>query len=226
MINLSSLKDWREGINQVVCGDALDLLRMIPDKAVDLCLTDPPYGVGADAGVGGYGSAPATAKKYADKWDCKPGKDYFESILRASKVSAIFGGNYFTDLLPLGGRWIVWDKTGGVQFKNPFSDCELVWTTIPGVVTKKYICIQQGFIAQERDRFHPTQKPVALIRAILSDITVEGDLILDPFAGSFTTAVACKELGRRFIGCEISEAYAKIGEKRLAQEVMDFGARP
>lgn len=67
---------------------------------------------------------------------------------------------------------------------------------------------------------HPTQKPVAIFEYLIKTYTNEGYLVLDNCAGSFTTAVACKNLGRNFIGCEISEKYCKIGEDRLKQQIL------
>ena len=193
--------------------DCLNILKTMPDKSVDLVLTDPPYGIGADKGVGGFGSS-KTDNHYEDNWDIKPKKEIFDEMLRVGKSVIIFGGNFFTDLLPVNGHWIVWDKTGGIKFENPFSDCELAWTNIDKKMVKKYIVIQQGFIAQERDRFHPTQKPVDLFRAIIKDYS-EGGIILDPFMGSGTTGVACANLNRNFIGIEISEKYCSIAEERI-----------
>ena len=66
-----------------------------------------------------------------------------------------------------------------------------------------------------KGHLHPTQKPVALMEYLIKIYTNEGDLVLDPFAGSFTTAVACKNLNRRFIGIEILEKYCKVGVERL-----------
>ena len=69
-------------------------------------------------------------------------------------------------------------------------------------------------------RIHPTQKPKELMKYILEDFSIDTDLIFDPFMGSWTTARACKDLGRNFIGCELDEKYCRIGEDRLRQEVL------
>ncbi|MFA5442045.1 MAG: site-specific DNA-methyltransferase [Candidatus Paceibacterota bacterium] len=189
-------------------------MKDIPDKSVDLILTDPPYSIGADKGTDGFGSS-KTNKHYKDNWDSKrPDKIYFDEILRIGKNIIIFGGNFFTDLLPVNGHWIVWDKTGSIVFHNPFSDCELAWTNINKKTVKKYTVIQQGFISRERKRFHPTQKPVDLFRAIINDYSKEG-IILDPFLGSGTTAMAAKKTGRDFIGIEQDKDYCKIAEARI-----------
>jgi len=205
-------------LNKIYCMDCLEGMQELADDSVDLILTDPPYGINADKGVGGFGSSPNSAKKYDDNWDNQaPTKELFDEILRVGKKIIVFGGNFFTDKLPIGKSWIVWDKVGNIKFNNPFSDCELAWTNFPKTSTKKYIIIQQGFVAEEKNRVHPTQKPVKLFREIIKDNTNEGDIVLDPFIGSGTTAVACKQLGRRFIGFEISQDYVDIANNRLAQ---------
>jgi len=205
-------------INKVIQGDCIEVMQHIPDKSIDLVLTDPPYGIGADKGVGGYGCS-KTDNHYTDDWDNKtPSLDTFNEMLRISKNTIIFGGAFFTDKLPVNGHWIVWDKKGDIEFQNPFGDCELAWTNFDKKSVKKYTVIQQGFIAKDKARFHPTQKPVQLFCEILQDYSKEAALILDPFLGSGTTAVACKRLNRRFIGIEISEKYCQIARDRLANE--------
>lgn len=207
-------------LNTIYNMDCLEGMKQLEDNSIDLVLTDPPYGINADKGIGGFGSSPNSARHYDDNWDDKsPDKQYFDEILRVGKRVVIFGGNYFLDKLPLNKKcWIVWDKIGNHKFNNPFSDVELAWTNFKGVVSKKYTIIQQGFIAEEKNRIHPTQKPVKLFRQIIKDNTVESDIVLDAFMGSGTTAVACKQSNRRFIGFEISKEYCDIANKRLTQE--------
>jgi len=209
-----------EMLNKVICGDCLEVMKDIPDKSIDLVLTDPPYGIGADKGVGGFGSS-KTDNHYEDNWDNNtPNKEVFDEMLRIGKNVIIFGGQFFTDKLPKNGHWIVWDKKGNIVFDNPFGDCELAWTNLDKKSVKKYTCIQQGFVSEERDRFHPTQKPVKLFGQIINDYTKEGDTVLDCFLGSGTTAVACKQLKRNFIGIEISEKYCEIARQRLRQDIL------
>jgi len=74
--------------------------------------------------------------------------------------------------------------------------------------------------SSQEDTYHPTQKPIKIIRRIIDTSSKEGDLCLDLFSGSGTTAVACKQLGRRFIGFEINQEYVDIANKRLQQEVL------
>jgi DNA modification methylase len=195
-------------------------MKQLPDKCVDLVLTDPPYGIGADKGVGGFGSS-KTDNHYKDNWDNKtPDKEVFDEILRVGKSVIIFGGQFFADKLPTNGHWIVWDKKGNIVFENPFGDCELAWTNLDKKSVKKYVCIQQGFVSEERDRFHPTQKPVKLFGNIIKDYCPEGGVVLDCFMGSGTTALACKNLNRNFIGIEISEKYCEIAKQRLRQDIL------
>jgi len=204
----------------IIEGDCLQVMRGFADKSFDLCLTDPPYGIKADSGVGGFGSSD-TSKHYKDDWDAyTPPREVFDEILRVSKSVVIFGGQFFTDKLPPNGHWIVWDKKGGISFDNPFGDCELAWTNINRKSVKKYTCIQQGFVAEERDRWHPTQKPVKLFGEIIRDYTEEGATILDPFAGSGTTGLAAKYLNRPYTLIEISPKYIEIARKRLSQDML------
>lgn len=201
---------------QLVHGDCLEEMKKIPDGSIDLVLTDPPYGVNACKGVGGFGSS-KTDKHYTGGWDSsRPSKEYFDEILRISKQAIIFGGNYFADLLPLGKHWIVWDKKGDIAFQNPYSDCELIWTNVKKNTVKKYVFKQQGFIKDTKDiRVHPTQKPSELVQMLLEIYSKDGDIILDPFMGSGTTGVACKNLNRNFIGIELNETYFNIAKQRI-----------
>lgn len=203
-------------LNKIHNIDCLEFMKTLPDKCIDLVLTDPPYGIGADKGANGFGSAGHKTKKYVDDWDnITPSKEFFDQMLRVGKTVIIFGGNCFTDKLPMRKHWIVWDKVGSFDFDNPFSDCEIAWTNIEKKPIKKYIVIQQGFVAEEKDRVHPTQKPVKLFGHILNDYSKEGEIIFDPFLGSGTTAIACKMLKRNYVGCEISPEYCKIAEERI-----------
>lgn len=219
MKELSEIKDWKEMVNEVVHGDCLQGMKMIPDKSIDLILTDPPYGVKMDKGFGGFGGfgKPIARKRYEeDNWDSiRPNKMFFDELLRISKNAIIFGGNFFSDLLPQSYHWIVWDKLNTMP---TFGDCELIWTNIDRKSVRKYTHEYNGLIGKEPWRKHPTQKPVELIRKILVDYSKEPHLICDPFMGSWTTARACKDLGRNFIGFELEEKYCKVGEERLRQQ--------
>lgn len=162
-------------------------------------------------------------RDYSDikDWDsARIGKEYFELMFECSKNQIIFGGNYYTDYLPPTKSWIVWDKRCSDKMRNDFGDCELAWCSegVARVFHYLYNGMLQGDMQNKDERFHPTQKPTQLISKLIAFYTKEDDLILDPFMGSFTTAICCHRLGRRFIGAEKDEKYFAMGQKRLEDE--------
>lgn len=210
-------------IGKITCADCLDILKQLPDKCVDLVLTDPPYGIGYDKKATRYngtfqGNGVARRGIYKEcNWDKKtPEKEVFDEILRISRNAIIFGGNYFANMLPNSKHWIVWDK----KTNGDWADCELAWTSF-GKPVKKYEYLWSGMLQQnmkEKEiRIHPTQKPVGLFMKILQDYSNENDIVLDCFSGSGTTAVACHNLKRRFICIEKDPEYAKASQERLEQ---------
>lgn len=204
-------------IGKIINADCMDILKQLPDKCIDLVLTDPPYGIKCDGGDYGLGVSPKKLQK--KEWDSGiPSKEVFNEICRISKNQIIFGGNYFTEYLKPTKSWIFWDKIGGYKLENNFSEGELIWTSFKNV-TKKLTFVQQGFINDDKEenkfRFHPTQKPLKLFEMILRDYSNENDLILDCFSGSGTTAVACHNLKRRFICIEKDYDYWKASVERL-----------
>jgi site-specific DNA-methyltransferase (adenine-specific) len=209
------MKDIKDFENRIICGDCLEIMGDLPDKSIDLILTDPPYQKSKADKRGithGYGSS--SSKKFSGDWDIRPSQEVFNEIFRVSKNQIIFGGNYFN--LPISNCWLVWDKKGDIKFNNPFADCELIWTSFRSVI-KKYTFKQQGFIRDSKDVIvHPTQKPTELITAILADYSKNTDMVCDPFVGSGSTALACINTNRRYIGIEKNPDYCAIAEQRLA----------
>ena len=204
-------------INQIINADCLDILKELPDKCIDLVLTDPPYGIGEARGKNKSRGNKAIAKDYGNKdWDNSiPEKEIFNEILRVSKHQIIFGGNYFVEYLHNSPCWLVWDKNNGA---NDFADCELAWTNFKSAV-RKYLWTWNGMLQHDMKnkdvRIHPTQKPLKLFEMILRDYSNENDLILDCFSGSGTTAIACHNLKRRFICIEKDYDYWKASVERL-----------
>jgi DNA modification methylase len=220
----------REEAGVIYCGDCRDILPLMPK--VDLVLTDPPYGIGIIGGskafgsIGGskaFGSIGGSKIVKANRYAPIYGDDMkidLVPILAASKDQIIFGGNYFE--LPITKSWLIWDKKTKNNWNDNFSDGEMAWTSLSQPLRIfRYLfmgCLTQG---EQDKRCHPTQKPLALMKWCLGFV-LESKLILDPFLGSGTTAVAAKELGRKFIGIEISEEYCKIAVRRLRQGVLNF----
>jgi len=202
-------------LNKIYCGDCLDLMKQIPDKSIDLVLTDPPYWIGIKWKVGGEKLA-----KVKDYWDFNnrdneiPSKEYFDEILRISKNAIIFWWNYFIENLTNSSCWIVRDKNNSWNF----ADCELARTNFTSAV-RMYKYTRNGMIQEDMSnkevREHPTQKPVPLFKRILENYSEPWMTILDPFLWSWTTAVACKQMNRNFIGIEKEQKYVDIANKRL-----------
>lgn len=167
-------------INKIINADCLDILKQLPDKCVDLVLTDPPYGINASSesfmrsGIKRKGSACVGGIYKPSEWDNKtPDKEVFDEIIRISKHAIIFGGNYFVENLTNSSCWLVWDKHNG---KSSYADCELAWTNFKTAV-RKYDYLWNGMLQQnmkEKEiRIHPTQKPVGLFMKILQDYSNE-----------------------------------------------------
>lgn len=205
--------------NQIINDDCLNILKQLPDKSIDLILTDPPYGIGESSNNNKSRSNLAVAKDYGNKkWDDKiPNKEYFDEMIRVSKHAIIFGGNYFIKYLDNSPCWIVWNKNNG---NNDFADCELAWTNFKSAV-RKYDWTWAGMLQQNMKnkdvRIHPTQKPLGLFEKILLDYSKENDLILDCFSGSGTTAVACYNTKRKFICIEKDKEYFEKSKERLEE---------
>ncbi len=203
-------------INKIINADCLDILKELPDKCIDLVLTDPPYGINvAKNGKVGGGKCCAATDYGKKDWDKKiPDKTIFNEIKRISRNQIIFGGNYFVEFLTNSPCWIVWDKNN----TGNFADCELAWTNFKTSV-KKYSWTWNGMIQEDMKnkdvRIHPTQKPLKLFEMILRDYSSENDLILDCFSGSGTTAIACHNLNRRFICIEKDKTYYEASLERL-----------
>lgn len=194
---------YKDNHGVLYLGDCLEIMKELPDKSVDLVLTDPPYGIG-------IANNPFRQKFEKEDWDnSTPRKDYFDEIFRISKEQIIWGGNYFD--LPQSQCFYVWDKVQPENFSSAM--CEMAWVSkqSPAKIFKQRVV--------SIEKFHPTTKPLNLIGWCLNFFP-EASTILDPFAGSGTTLRAAKDLGRKYIGIEISEKYCEIAAKRLGQEVL------
>lgn len=210
---------------ELYCQDCLEVMRGMADKSVDVVITDPPYGVGRDKGFYGAGGfngvgKPIPRRCYDDDWDqSRPGKEYFDEILRVGKTVIIFGGNYFADVLPVGTHWIVWDK---VQTMPTFGDCELIWTNVNKKSVKLLRREYNGVLGREGVRYHPTQKSLKVLGWLVEHYSEPGMVIFDPFMGVGSTGVAAVRAGRNFIGVEIQSKYFDIAQARINEAVMQI----
>lgn len=196
-------------LNKIHLGECLEFMRGLPDKCVDLVLTDPPYGIGADK-KNAHSSIRDSANWKDVQWDdSRPNKEYFDEIIRISKNQIIWGGNYFSDFLPASQGWIVWNKiTRGFSL----ADAELAFTSYERSVR---VCdIPRN---QPDGKTHPTQKPISVIKHSLGYSRLEKGIVLDCFSGSGTTALACHDLGLDFICIEKDPDYHAASVKRLEE---------
>ena len=184
-------------------GDCIEVMKAL--EPVDAVITDPPYGIGEDGGRfrdrkgGGHRVLPKRG------WDASPPNvEVFRCLLKLGHHHIIWGGNYFSDKLPISRGWLYWDKKMG----GDFSDGELAWTSMDMVLKAFSMC------NKSHGKVHPTQKPVALMEWCLGFLP-DAHTILDCFMGSGTTGVACVKLGRRFIGIELDPDYFDIACQRI-----------
>lgn len=215
-------------LNRIYNMDCLEGMNQLRDKCVDLVPTDPPYGI--NTGKMGYIKNPGGVAKSIDygeyDWDESPlNTEQFNEIIRVSKNQVIWGGNHFSDIIPQSNCWLIWNKINGMS-SSDFADCEIAWTSFDSPI-RIFNYLWCGMIKKKKEkRYHPTQKPLRLMEWVIKNYSNEGDLILDPFMGSGTTAVACRRLNRNFIGFEISKEYCEIANERLnniPQRLETFG---
>lgn len=215
------VREERIGDCRLLQGDCLEILPTL--GPVDAVVTDPPYGIGEGASkvatrqrrAGGKSKALADQREYVGgEWDVSPATaEHMAAIKSVSRHQIIFGGNYFEGLGPT-SCWLVWDKQNG---DNDFADCELAWTNLPKAVRRIY-WRWNGMIRKGDDvRQHPTQKPLGVMEWCINHLPADAQTILDPFAGSGTTGVACARMGRSFIGIERDPDYFQIMCDRIAE---------
>lgn len=184
--------------------DCMEAMKEMPDKAFDLAIVDPPYGIGYESG-GQYFDAERYEKK---NWDTVPPAVYFAELRRVSKAQIIWGGNYFE--LPPCRCFVVWYKSDEVKGRT-FSECEYAWTSF--MTPARHFELKP--FQRNGERIHPTQKPVKLYEWLLKNYAKEGDKLLDTHLGSGSIAIACYNLGFDLTAFEIDESYFKAAVERL-----------
>lgn len=204
-------------ISEVHNCDCMKYMKTIPDKFFELAICDPPYGINVNMNAGRRKDT-ISPKRDIKKWDLdKPSPFYFKELFRVSKNQIIWGGNYFTDNLPITPSWIFWDKM--VAEKCSFASGELAWTSFKSVLKKCFIPYS-GFIGMEGVKFHPTTKPKKLYAWLLKNYATQGDKIFDSHLGSGSSRIAAYKMGFDFYACEIDEDYFNAQEERFRLECL------
>lgn len=248
-VDLKSCADWKEifpkegkyfetenGI--LYCGDCLEIMKKFPDESVDLIVTDPPYGVGSmELREIDYKDEFYDVKGVATeifrilKWNSRA----FVFVAQKTFVEVVSGFTNSGFKLHQVLIWLRPNLAGGTKKKT--YDFTSIYEQIlnlhkgkPPRIKKvdglnnfdvlKYVQPQSNFKKDKRQHVH--QKPVRLIEHLVVVSSSSRDLVLDPFLGSGTTAVACERLNRRWIGIEINEKYCEIAKKRLIEELGKF----
>lgn len=188
--------------------DCMDFMAGLPDKAFDLAIVDPPYGISINMNMG---RRKGKREKHKNKdWDSDiPDDSYFDEIFRVTKNQIIWGGNYFP--LSVHRCFIVWDKAESMYGRD-FAECELAWTSFDQSARIFKMCPNQS------DRIHPTQKPIKLYRWLLKKYANPGDRILDTHLGSGSSAISAHQMGFDFVGCEIDKDYYDAACKRFKEQ--------
>ena len=221
--------------------DCIEGLKQVPDKSVDLIVTDPPYFLSM-----GHAGSKTNAQKseqlnsnraFNDLAICTPFyKELFAEYARVLKEDGSF--YFFTDFrgyayyfplinaaLPV-RNLIVWDKKAGPGSFYSFAHEFIIFGTYKsktkgGVGSNVWRMAAFGSGAKKTngEKEHPSQKPWEIMAKAIEDSTEPGAVVLDTFMGSGTTAVACIKTGRNYIGFELDEGYHAIAQKRIADAV-------
>lgn len=213
----------RDGV-RLYCCDCRDLLAELPDGAI---ITDPPYGIG-----------------YQNKRNDLTGKTYDPTIcgdMDWDSIQCVIANArklghpvcaFAHHRRPWPGdwrQWLVWDKGGAVGGGGDRETCwKFTWELIQvGGFGELNGIRDEAVLRYPLFQFdlsdHPTQKPLTLMEYLVNKLTHRGSLVIDPFMGSASTAVACIRTGRRFIGCEIDRRYFDIAVRRVEEAFADQG---
>lgn len=205
--------------------DCMEGMKRYPDKHFDLAICDPPYFVeyAKETFPGAAVSTTGVQRRRfkSTHWEV-PNQKYFEELLRVSKNQIVWGYNYYP-IENLGSGRIVWDKQND---SSSFSKCEIAYCSLhKSVQMFRYLWngMLQGDMKNKELRIHPTQKPVALYKWILSSHAKPGDLILDTHVGSASSLLACHLLGFNAVGFELDEDYYRTSKERLDRAMNQLG---
>ena len=226
--------DYVHGKSQrLINGDTEQELKIIPNCFVDVVVLDPPYKTtkrGNSSGTGGFFKKEShiNGNGGLSKNDIKP-KQYLPEIYRVMKESS-HGYLMCSDktlmmfnlALELAGfkviRNLVWVKNNCITGTFYMSNHEYIIFFRKGKGVKINNCGTKTALHYDnpKPKVHPNQKPVDLLKVLIENSSVVGDVVLDPFMGSGSTGVAAKMLNRQFIGIELDEEYFKVSQDRLS----------
>ena len=218
-------------LNKIICGDCMAHMHQFPGKSVDLVLTDIPYGtVNKAAGV--IGGVRNLHKGDADTitFDIEPFLSEVNRICRGSiyifcsTEQVSFIRQYFVNM-KLSTRHCIWEKTdpspmlGQYMWTSGFENC--VFAKNKGAVFNEHCKPGIWKCISGKSDVHPTQKPLRLFKRLVAASSRPDDIVFDPCVGSGTTAVAAMQLGRQFIGIDISAKYCEVARGRVGQTNFD-----
>ena len=202
--------------------DNMELMARYPDNYFDLAIVDPPYGLGkrlSQRGGKHKNTKFAVLYENSSQWDNEiPNEIYFNEVFRVSKNQIIWGANYYLEYLPSTRGIVCWDKK---QYMPTFSRIEFAWTSFDAVAR-----LYEG-TSTDLNRFHPTQKPVALYKWLFDKYSKPNFKILDTHLGSGSIGIAFDEMvqywisqnldvdGAELIACELDEEYYEKAVKRI-----------
>ena len=185
--------------------DCMEYMRTLPDKAFDLAIVDPPYGINWMAQTKTVNTKANWIQHAAKDWDnSAPQPNYFDELQRVSKNQIIWGANHFIDSMPFGCNspcWIIWDKIqelSGASF-------EMAWTSFKSPAKAFRMARCEAYVGIEK--IHPTQKPVKLYEWLLTNYAKKGQRVFDSHLGSGSSAIAAHYFGVDFVGCELDKDY-------------------
>ncbi|MGB4385188.1 MAG: site-specific DNA-methyltransferase [Caldicoprobacterales bacterium] len=222
-------------LNRIYNMDCREGLKLIPDKSVDLAVTDPPYEI-QTSGAGIYKQPDKQYVKELNLMKDGFSPEILDELCRVLKKINIYLFCSQKQIIPLldyfvkekGCNWnlLTWHKTNPVPACNNkyLTDTEFILffrekgVKIYGEFKTKFTYYVTPLNQKDKKLYkHPTIKPLEIVENLIINSSREGDVILDPFIGSGTTAVASKKLNRNYVGFEISEEYCKIAEKRVSE---------
>ena len=184
--------------------DCMEFMKDIPDKHYQLGIVDPDYGLDSKISCGGTWAA--KYKKGQGNLGGIPNENYFKELFRVCENYIIWGGNYFSNLIPASRCFIVWRKIQMLGM-HTMADCELALTSFDR--NAKIFDTNTS-----RNRIHITQKPIELYRLILQNYAKPNDKIIDTHFGSGSIAIACHMEGFDLDCCEIDLEYYNAAIKR------------